>query len=67
MAPSLEKPIYIISKSMNSQHINQLTDHLDKHKISYQLQQETSTLGFKFNQRFFVIVDNKQGEVVLGP
>lgn len=31
------------------------------------MQQETATLGSKFNQRFFVIVDNKGGEVVLGP
>ena len=31
------------------------------------MQQETATLGSKLNQRFFVIVDNKLGEVVLGP
>ena len=31
------------------------------------MQQETGTLGYKFNQRFFVIVDNRMGEVVLGP
>lgn len=30
------------------------------------MQQETSTLGFVLNQRFFVIVDNKYGEVTLG-
>lgn len=30
------------------------------------MQQETSTLGFVLNQRFFVIVDNRYGEVTLG-
>lgn len=67
MAPSLERPVYIITRNMNGHHILALTDQLDKHKISYQMQQETATLGFKFNQRFFVIVDNKIGEVTLGP
>jgi hypothetical protein len=31
------------------------------------MQQETNTLGFCLNQRFFVIVDNRYGEVTLGP
>ena len=31
------------------------------------MQQETATLGYKLNQRFFVIVDNRSGEIVLGP
>jgi len=30
------------------------------------MQQETETLGFTLNQSFFVIVDNRYGEVALG-
>jgi hypothetical protein len=51
---------------MNGRHILDLIDCLEKEKIQYQMQQETSTLGFVLNQRFFVIVDNKYGEVTLG-
>ena len=67
LSPSLERPIYIITKNLNAPHITSLTEYLDHHKVPYQMQQETATLGSKLNQRFFVIVDNKLGEVVLGP
>lgn len=66
LSPTLEKPIYIITKNMNGSHVLSLIDALEKEGIQYQLQQETSTLGFVLNQRFFVIVDNKYGEVTLG-
>jgi hypothetical protein len=46
---------------MNGRHILELIDSLEKEKIQYQMQQETSTLGFVLNQKFFVIVDNKYG------
>lgn len=67
MAPSLERPVFIITKNMNGQHILSLTEELDKQKIAYQMQQQTNTLGFGLKQRFFVIVDNVKGEVTLGP
>jgi len=51
---------------LNGSHILQLIDELDKNRISYQMQQETETLGFTLNQSFFVIVDNRYGEVALG-
>ena len=66
LSRTLEKPIYIITKNMNGSHVLSLIDALEKEGIQYQLQQETSTLGFVLNQRFFVIVDNKYGEVTLG-
>lgn len=66
LSPTLEKPIYIVTKNMNGPHILYLIEVLEQEKIQYQLQQETSTLGFLLNQRFFVIVDNKYGEVTLG-
>lgn len=66
LSPTLEKPVYIVTKNMNGRHILDLIDCLEREKIQYQMQQETSTLGFVLNQRFFVIVDNKYGEVTLG-
>lgn len=39
MAPSLERPVFIITKNMNGQHILSLTEELDKQKIAYQMQQ----------------------------
>lgn len=67
LAPSLERPVFIITKNLNSSHILSLTEELDKHKIAFQMQQETATLGCDLKQRFFVIVDNQRGEVTLGP
>ena len=40
-SPTLEKPIYIIARNLNGPHIIQLADELDKHRIPYQMQQET--------------------------
>lgn len=67
LSPTLERPVYIITKHLNGSHILALTECFDKHKIPYQMQQETHTLGSDLKQRFFVVVDNRQGEVTLGP
>jgi hypothetical protein len=40
---------------------------LEKNKIPFQMQQDTGSLGYTLNHRFFVVVDNSSGEVILGP
>lgn len=35
--------------------------------MSFQLQHGASTLGFALDQRFFVVVDNRYDDVMLGP
>lgn len=65
---SSSKPIaYIITPDFNSDHIQELTEELDKNSIPYSMQKETDTLGHPLNKRFFVVVDNIKGTVVLGP
>ena len=41
LSPTLEKPVFIITNNFNGGHILSLAEELDKHKIAYQLQQET--------------------------
>jgi hypothetical protein len=67
LAPSMERPVFIITRQLNGRHILALTEQFDKHRVAYQMQQDTATLGFRLTQRFFVVVDNAQGEVLLGP
>ena len=39
----------------------------DKNYVPYILQKETDTLGQPLDKRYFVVVDNIKGVVILGP